>query len=238
MAFEAPEETKGAVDETKDYYDQRAPHYFDWAHDTGDYEGEAKPDPSWYAEAKTVLDGLEACALEGHVLEVASGTGVLTEVLAKRATAVTALDSSPRMIARCKSRLQGSPKVRYVLADFYEWSPDRAYDAVAFSFWISHVPAAKLDGFVSKVSGLLKPGGKVFFVDQREEAKGRESYERPDGEIASRTLLDGRVFSVVKHFYPPGEIEACFLRNGVAVDIENTPAHFYYGCGTKKTDSR
>jgi demethylmenaquinone methyltransferase/2-methoxy-6-polyprenyl-1,4-benzoquinol methylase len=233
-----PDETNRLVDETKEYYDQRASHYFDWAHDTGDYEGEVRPDPSWYAEAKTVLDALVVSKLGGHVLEVASGTGILTEVLVKKATTVTALDSSEGMIQRCKSRLGGNPKVRYVLADFYGWTPGMAYDAVAFSFWISHVPAAKLDEFVSKVSRCLKPGGRVFFADQREEAVKYETLDRPGGEVAKRTLLNGRKFRVVKHFYSHEEIKECFLRNGIAIELSNTPIHFYYADGVKSAGFR
>lgn len=228
----APGEMKRIVDETKEYYDQRAPRYFDWARDTGDYEGEARPDPSWYQEAKTVLDALEAARLGANVLEVAAGTGILTEALTRKASTVTALDSSKRMIERCKSKLKGNPKVRYILADIYDWIPDTTYDAVAFSFWISHVPNSRLDEFVSKVSRCLKPGGRVFFVDQREGAVKYETMEYPGGEIAKRTL-DGRGFRVVKHFYSPRELEKRFLRNGIRVKVLTTPTHFYYGNGEK-----
>jgi demethylmenaquinone methyltransferase/2-methoxy-6-polyprenyl-1,4-benzoquinol methylase len=231
------DDMRSVVQETKEYYDQRASRYFDWAHDTGDYEGEPKPDPSWYAEAKTVLDALAASRLGGQVLEVASGTGIMTEVLVTKAAAVTALDSSPGMIEKCKSRLRGNSKVRYILADFYHWKPDMAYDAVAFSFWLSHVPKSKLDGFVSKVSRCLKPGGRVFFVDQREEAMEHEALIRPGGEIAKRTLPDGREFRVIKHFYSPKEIRECFHRNGISIAISSTPTHFYYAEGAKSEGS-
>ncbi len=66
---------------------------------------------------------------------------------------------------RCKARLKDNPRVRYICADFYNWPPDRAYDAVSFSFWISHVPYSKLNEFISKVSYCLKPNGMLFFVD-------------------------------------------------------------------------
>jgi ubiquinone/menaquinone biosynthesis C-methylase UbiE len=226
-------QTEHALEETKEYYRQRAPQYFDWAHRTGEYEGGTEPEASWFDEANAVLDALEAYRLVGDVLEVASGTGIWTEVLVKSATTVTALDASKEMIERCKSRLEGNPKVRYVLADFYDWPPDRAYDAVTFSFWISHVPSSKLDQFVSKVSRCLKPGGRVFFVDQQSEAMSFEVLDRPGGEIATRRLIDGREFKVIKHFYSPAEIEDCFLRNGIETKVSNTPTHFYYVSGKK-----
>jgi len=106
----------------------------------------------------------------GDVLEIASGTGIWTEALTHHATSITALDSSQEMIEQCKTRLRGNPKVRHVHADFYTWIPDRQYDAVTFSFWISHVPSWKLDEFAMKVSNCLRPRGRIFFVDRQRSA--------------------------------------------------------------------
>ena len=107
-----------------------------------------------------LLDALNSQKLTGDVLEIASGTGIWTEALTRHATSITALDSSQEMIERCKTRLGGNPKVRYIHADFYAWTPDRQYDAVTFSFWISHVPSWKLDEFAAKVSHCLRPQRK------------------------------------------------------------------------------
>src|SRR5262249_59958635 len=96
-------------------------------------------------------------------------------------------------------------KVRYVNADFYTWTPDRTYDAVTFSFWISHVPSWKLDEFASKVSNCLHPSGRIFFVDQQPGAMKYEVLDQPGGEIASRSLEDGRTFNIIKHFYSANE---------------------------------
>ena len=160
------------LEETKEYYRQRASQYSDWSRRTGVYEGGSEPDASWFDEARILLDALEAENLQGNVLEIASRTGIRTEVLVKIARSVTALDSSREMIEKSKSRLKENPKARYVLADFYDWTPDRAYDAVTFSFWISHVPSFKLDEFASKVSRCLRLGGNVFRC--RPEERGDE----------------------------------------------------------------
>ncbi|MBI3859249.1 MAG: methyltransferase domain-containing protein [Thaumarchaeota archaeon] len=221
------------LEETKEYYRQRAAQYSDWANRTGNYEGGSEPDESWFSEARTVIEALEAARLDGDVLEVACGTGIWTDVLVKNANSVTALDSSQEMIERSKARLKANPKVRFVLADFYGWLPDMAYDAVTFSFWISHVPSWKLDEFASKVSKCLKPEGRVFFVDQRREAMKYETLDRPGGEVATRTLDDGRQFKVVKHFYSSEEIGECFMRSGIRVRVMNTPTHFFYASGQK-----
>ena len=137
------------------------------------------------------------------------------------------------MIERNRSRLGNNPKVKYILADIYEWTPDRLFDAVSFSFWISHVPASKLDEFVAKMSRCLKPRGRVFFVDQREEDEKYEMLESSNSEIAKRTLRDGREFRIFKHFYSQEEIEECFLRHGFMTSVSNTPLHFFYVSGEK-----
>ncbi len=54
----------------------------------GEYEGDSEPDASWFDEGKILLDRLEAERLAGNVLEIACGTGVLTEVLVKNASLV------------------------------------------------------------------------------------------------------------------------------------------------------
>jgi len=225
------------IDETKEYYRQRASQYSDWSRRTGNYEGGSEPDESYFSEAKMLLDALDSNRLTGDVLEIASGTGIWTEALACHATSITALDSSQEMIERCRTRLKGNPKVRYVHADFYTWTPDSHYDAVTFSFWISHVPSWKLDEFTAKVSHCLRSRGKIFFVDQQRSAMKYEVMDQHGGEIVSRTLEDGKNFNVVKHFYEPEEVTRSFRKNGIETRISNTPNHFYYALGEKAPQS-
>ena len=174
------------VEETKEYYRQRASQYSDWAHRTGQFEEVVEPEASWFDEAMILIEALASSGLSGYVLEIASGTGIWTEEMVRNAASVTALDSSPEMHERSRSRLKGNPKVRYVVADIYDWVPDMSYDAVTFSFWLSHVPGSKLEDFVSNVSRCLKLGGRVFFADQRREALIHEVMDPPGGEIARR----------------------------------------------------
>jgi len=221
------------VEETKEYYRQRASRYSDWAHRTGQYEEGVEPEASWFDEAMILIEALASSGLSGGVLEIASGAGIWTEELLRNAASVTALDSSPEMHERSSSRLMGNPKVRYVVADIYDWVPDMTYDAVTFSFWLSHVPGSKLDDFVSKVAQCLKLGGKVFFADQRREGLIREVMDPPGGEIVRRSLINGREFKIIKHFYSSEEIISCFLQEGININISNTATLFYYASGVK-----
>ena len=231
------DDTDHVLEETKEYYRQRASQYSDWSHRTDSWEQlDFAPDDSWFSEAQILIEALKSRRLTGDVLEIASGTGEWTDVLARTATSVTALDSSAEMHERSRSRLAGNPKVKYIIADIYDWIPDKEYDSVTFSFWLSHVPGSKLDEFASKVSDSLKPGGTVFFVDQQMEAIKYEILDRPDGEIATRPLLDGRQFRIVKHFYTTEEIERSFLRQGIKIDVSNTATHFFYASGAKPSN--
>lgn len=228
-----PVEISQILEETKEYYRNRASQFADWHRRTGKYEGGVELDATYFDEAILLFKALEAESLQGEVLEIASGTGIWTEALVKTARSVTALDASKEMLERCRSRLGPSPRVRYVVADFYKWSPDREYDAVSFSFWISHVPASKLDEVVAKISRCMRPGGKIFFVDQQTQAMKDEVLDQPGGEVAWRTLENGRRFKVFKHFYTSEEIRESFLAHEIWIKTTNTPTHFFYAHGEK-----
>ena len=228
-----PGETHRLLEETKEYYRQRASQFADWHRHSGTYEGGPPLDQSYFVEAKILFAALEANHLEGNVLEIASGTGIWTEAVVKTARTVTGIDSSREMLERCRERLGANPKVRYILADFFDWIPDQEYDAVTFSFMISHVPASKLAEFVLKLSKCLRPCGKIFFADQQIRAIENEELDRPGGEVAWRTLGDGRRFKVIKHFYSSDEIRQSFTAHGFKIEIANTPTHFLWVNGVK-----
>ena len=228
-----PDEISRILEETKEYYRQRASQFADWHRHTGRYEGGPELDVSYFEEAKILFAALDAEGLQGNILEIASGTGIWTEAVAKTSSSLTALDSSQEMLERCRLRLGSNPKMRYILADFYEWAPDKTYDAVTFSFWISHVPASKLDEVVAKISECLRPRGKIFFVDQQPQALKNEVLDQPGGEVAWRTLENGRRFKVFKHFYTPEEIRTSFLAHGIKIKVNNSPTHFFYAQGEK-----
>ena len=228
-------ETSRLLEETKEYYRQRASQFTDWHRNTGTYEGGPALDQSYFDESKILFDALQTENLQGNVLEIASGTGIWTEAIVRTANTLTALDSSREMMEKCKSRLGTNSRMSYIVADFFDWSPDQEYDAVTFSFMISHVPASKLDEFILKLSRCLKQGGRIFFVDQQTQAIKNEAFEKPGGEVAWRTLENGRRFKVIKHFYSPEELKESFTAHGFNIEIGNTPTHFFWVHGVKRS---
>ena len=102
----------------------------------------------------------------GDVLELACGTGLFTQRLARTAHRLTAMDASAAVLAINAERV-GDPRVAISQADIFAWEPParRRYDHIFFGFFLSHVPPHLLDGFWERLGRWLAPGGRVWFCD-------------------------------------------------------------------------
>lgn len=157
--------------------------------------------------------------IAGHVLELACGTGQWTLRLAARAQSVTAVDASPEVLALARART-GSPTVRFLEADLFEWRPPRRYDTVFFAFWLSHVPPARLPGFWNTVAAALAPGGKAIFIDDGPAAAAYEEVlaDQPT-PTALRRLDDGSEYRIVKVFHDAQTLTDDLTAQGWSVRI-------------------
>jgi SAM-dependent methyltransferase len=210
-----PDESDALLAEQLAYYRAIAP----------EYEDHTIPGPG----EDELIAAIDAFQPTGDVLELACGPGVWTERLLHHATSVTAVDAAPEMLARAKARV-GKDRVRFVQADLFGWTPDRRYDVVFFSFWISHVPLDRFGAFWSFVADCLRPTGRVFFID--------DAYRTPDelieGESSStirRRLNDGTAYRAVKVPHRPTELEDRLRRLGWRVTVTATSGPCYWGQG-------
>lgn len=218
------------------YYRERAREYDEWFYRQGRYDRGAENNARWFVEIDEVVDALENLHPTGNVLELAPGTGIWTERLLKMATSVTAVDASPEMIAINRARVR-SERVAYVQADLFTWRPEYLYDAVFFGFWISHVPLERLDDFLASVAAMLRPGGKIFFVDGRREPDSTAvNHQLPeqDSQVMIRKLNDGRAFEIVKNFSDPAKLTAQCQRAGFEINVRETATYFLYASGTRR----
>lgn len=206
------------------YYDERA----------DDYGDVTKPDrrvPGLMTleQSGTLIDRFRPT---GDVLELACGTGGFTRDIVRRARSVTAVDASPHMLAINAQRV-GDPKVTYVHADLFAWEADRAYDAVFFGFWLSHVPPSSFDDFWTLVRRCLAPGGRVGFVDEDDRGSVHDDV-RPVGGIPAtrRRLADGREFEIVKLFWRPEDLEMRLRSAGWDITVRPFGKTYLYGVGT------
>jgi SAM-dependent methyltransferase len=227
------------LDDMREYYRARAAEYDEWFYRQGRYDHGAAANARWHNEAGEVFAALDELQITGDVLEFAPGTGIWTERLVLTADSVVAFDASPEMIAINRAKLagQGGAPVTYQIGDIFTWQPDRAYDAVFFGFWISHVPLERLDGFLGTVAAALKPGGKVFFLDGRREPSSTAADHRlpeADAQTMTRRLNDGREYQIVKNFFVPAPLQERCARAGLEVAVRETATYFMYGQGRRK----
>ncbi|HEU0079167.1 MAG TPA: class I SAM-dependent methyltransferase [Longimicrobiaceae bacterium] len=216
-----------------DYYRARAGEYDEWWERRGRYDHGPEWNARWRGEVQAARDALARFRPAGEVLELACGTGWWTAELARYADRVTALDASPETLALNRARVEGA-SVRHVQAEIFSWRPDRRYDAVFFSFWLSHVPPERFAAFWDTVRAALRPGGRVFFVDSlRTETSTAADHQLPGagGTVAVRSLNDGRSFRIVKVFYDPAELRARLRGLGWEVEVETTGEYFLVGSG-------
>jgi demethylmenaquinone methyltransferase/2-methoxy-6-polyprenyl-1,4-benzoquinol methylase len=141
----------------------------------------------------------------GAVLEIACGTGLWTEALAARAESVLAIDAAPEMLTIARERVRAD-NVEFEVADVFAWQPNRRFDVVFFSAWLSHVPTARFDDFWRLLRALLAPGGRVLFLDEHPDERGKEAYLPGADEVVARQLQDGSTYRVVKNFVDPDEL--------------------------------
>ena len=223
-------ESESLLAEQAAYYRARAAEYDEWFFRLGRYDRGSVGNAAWFAEVDEVRAALDAFGPSGDVLELACGTGLWTERLLPYATQLTCVDASPEMIEINRVRVGGS--VEYVVADLFSWTPDRTYDTIFFSFWLSHVPPERFDSFWATVRSALAPGGRAFFVDSRfEPSSTAENHvlEGPAGATQTRKLNDGREFRVVKVFYEPEGLTKQLSTSGFTADVRVTPTYFVYG---------
>lgn len=212
------------IREQMEYYRVRAPEY--------DVTS-APPIDRLGAYARRIEMALDRFRPTGNVLEIASGTGLWTIHLLRHAPSITALDSSSEMHELSRIKTGGDPRVHYVLADVFSWQPNGRYDVVFFADWLSHVPPGGFDRFWATVRAALAPAGRVFFVDELEDAwkygdPFRETFAGdPSVPVVYRTVSDGRAFRVVKVYWNPEQLWSTLTAMGWDAEIHTAGPFFW-----------
>lgn len=139
-----------------------------------------------------------------EVLEVACGTGWWTPHGARDAKAWLATDLNPETMAVAQNKAMPAC-VRFETVDAYTFAPieDRLFDAAFAGCWWSHVPLARLPGWLDALQARLRPGARVVFLDNRfvQTSSSPLTHSDADGNTyQTRTLDDGSVHEVLKNF--------------------------------------
>lgn len=98
-----------------------------------------------------------------NVLEIGSGAGDFSRLLARRAERVLALDLSPQMTRLARERSGLFPNVDFVTGDVMSHPlPAGQFDCIATLTTLHHLPA---EPALRKIRNALKPGGTFVCLD-------------------------------------------------------------------------
>ena len=123
----------------------------------GDMERHYSPGRTWETLARAMTQLVDP----GDVLDIASGDGVLAELLAPRARAIVCVDASPRVVGAARDRLKNFPNVEVLEGDMHRLDlGERRFDLVLLmhALTYSEQPAA----VVAEAARLLRPGGRLL----------------------------------------------------------------------------
>jgi 2-polyprenyl-3-methyl-5-hydroxy-6-metoxy-1,4-benzoquinol methylase len=223
-------ENNAVLREQLEYYQARAGEYDEWFLRQGRYDHGPEHRVGWFREVALLEAALHQELQSGEVLELACGTGLWTQHLVRQHSRVVAIDASPEAIAINRRRVQSSV-VEYIVTDLFTWQPETRFDAVFFSFWLSHVPRNEFEKFWAKVGASLKPKGRVFFIDSllEQASTARDHAPLDQSGLAERRLNDGREYRIVKIFYEPASLERQLSSLGWHGWIRSSGQFFLYG---------
>jgi demethylmenaquinone methyltransferase/2-methoxy-6-polyprenyl-1,4-benzoquinol methylase len=177
--------------EERRYYDLRAPEYDDWYLGVGRFEETERP--NWDKELAELVDILEALP-PARVLDVACGTGFLTQHLHGE---VTAVDQSEAMLAIARERCPGATLMQ---ADALALPFDNgSFDRVFTAHFYGHLRDWDRERFLAEARRVAR---ELLVVDTAvRPGVGRE-------EIHERVLDDGSRHAVYKRYFDANELAA------------------------------
>jgi 2-polyprenyl-3-methyl-5-hydroxy-6-metoxy-1,4-benzoquinol methylase len=112
-----------------------------------------------------------------HSMDLACGTGILCEILHKNNILASGMDFSAGMIDIAR---QGSPEIRYTVADMITFCPDEQFDLVTCTGdAINHIPAlSDVERIFRNVYTYTAPGGHfIFDILNENEVSTSEPFE-------------------------------------------------------------
>jgi ubiquinone/menaquinone biosynthesis C-methylase UbiE len=175
----------------RSYYDRRAAEYDDWYLGTGLFAQRIRP--GW-AEEVAQLRAVIAAIRFGSLLDVACGTGFLTECLHGR---VTGLDQSVSMLAIASARV---PRGAFVRGDGMRLPfRSKQFDCLVAAHFYGHLDQTARLNFLKEAR---RVANSLLMID----AAAREDV--PAEEHQERVLNDGSRHVVYKRYFTPERLIA------------------------------
>ncbi len=125
----------------------------------GDMERHYSPGRTWEALARALTSLIDV----GDVLDVASGDGVLAELLAPHAQSILCIDASERVVAAARARLKSFRNVQVRLGDMHALDlGTRRFDLVTLMHALTY--SEKPAQAIAEAARVLKPGGRLSAI--------------------------------------------------------------------------
>ncbi|MCR6662229.1 MAG: metalloregulator ArsR/SmtB family transcription factor [Luteimonas sp.] len=177
----------------------------------GDMERHYSPGRTWEALARSALPLLET----GDVLDIASGDGVLAELLAPHSHRYVCVDSSKRVVAAAAERLRKFRNVEVREGDMHALPfADAEFDLVVLMHALTY--ADKPAQAVADAARVLRPGGRLLLssLARHEHQNVVQAYGHANLGFAEKDL---------RRFVSKAGLE---LMNAETVTREKRPPHF------------
>ncbi len=128
----------------------------------GDMERHYSPGRTWEATTRAIVQFLEL----GDVLDVASGDGVLAELLAPRCRSIKCLDISQRVVAAGKKRLHSFKNVSFEIGDMHDLPvAEASCDTVLLMHALTYTGTPET--VFLEAGRVLRTGGRLLAVTLR-----------------------------------------------------------------------
>ena len=168
----------------QEYYEARAPEYDDWWNGTGLFG--ARERPGWEEEREALIATLRALP-PARTLDVACGTGYLTQHLPGR---LTGLDASPTSLRLAAQRI---PDAAFVEGDALRLPfEDKTFERVFTSHFYGHLEEAERGRFLLEAERIAP---ELVVVD------ASRAHADVDEEYQPRELNDGSRWTVYKRYF-------------------------------------
>jgi ubiquinone/menaquinone biosynthesis C-methylase UbiE len=170
----------------KAYYHARAPEYDDWWLGTGGFADVERP--GWHEE-REVLERVLAALSPARTLDLACGTGMLTQHLPGE---IVGLDQSDAMLEHARRRV---PAATFVTGDALDLLlEDESFDRVFSSFFYCHLEDEDRLRFLFETRRVAR---ELVIVGARRRDGS------PSAEWQERRLADGSRWQVFKRLFDP-----------------------------------
>ena len=177
----------------------------------GDMERHYSPGRTWEALARTALPLLET----GDVLDIASGDGVLAELLSPHAKRYICVDTSARVVAAAGERLRRFPTVEVREGDMHALPfKDASFDLVVLMHALTY--STKPAQAVAEAARVLRRGGRLLLssLARHEHRSVVEAYGHVNLGFSEKEL---------RKFAEKAGLE---IANAETVTRERRPPHF------------